>query len=84
MVRRQIDLDEESDQILARLAEDYEGDLGKALGNLLHAHESMEDFVDLCEQAHEDRLLTPKERVERRSDEGRFTVWEAVKRRHNL
>ncbi|HYK63162.1 MAG TPA: hypothetical protein VEV85_27240 [Bryobacteraceae bacterium] len=42
MIHREIDLDEESDQILASLAQDYNGDLGKALGDLLHAHQRIE------------------------------------------
>jgi hypothetical protein len=32
MACRQIDLDEESDRILSGLAQNYQGDLGKALG----------------------------------------------------
>jgi hypothetical protein len=31
MIRRQIDLDEESDRILSGLAQEYHGDLGEAL-----------------------------------------------------
>lgn len=30
MVQRQIEIDEETDRILSGLAQDYEGDLGKA------------------------------------------------------
>jgi hypothetical protein len=75
MVSRQIDLDEESDRILSKLAADYQGDLGKALA---------EAFVEDCEETERDSLLAQKERAERSFLEGRFTRWDEVKRRHNL
>ena len=84
MVCRQIDLDEESDRILSGLARDYQGDLGRALGDLLHAHQSVEAFVEVCEEAHRDSLLIQKERGERGFREGRFTTWDEVKRRNDL
>ena len=84
MVSRQIELDEESDRILSELAEDYQGNFGKALADLLRAHESVETFVDECEEAQGDSLLAQKERAERGFREGRFTPWDEVKRRHNL
>ena len=84
MVSRQIDLDEESDRILSKLAADYQGDLGKALADLLRAHESVEAFVEDCEETQRDSLLAQKERAERSFREGRFTRWDEVKRRHNL
>jgi hypothetical protein len=77
MIRREIDLDEESDQILSGLAEDYEGDRGKALADLLHAHQSIEDFVGEVEEAHRDSLIA------QRSSE-RTVPWEEVKRRNGL
>jgi len=76
MVARRIELDEESDQILVRLAQDYKGDLGKALGDLLHAHEAVESFIDACENFHADVLVAQRERAERGFAEGRFTSWE--------
>jgi hypothetical protein len=84
MVRRQIDLDEESDRILSGLAEDYQGDLGKALADLLRAHQGVEAFVDGCEEAHWDSLFAQKERAERGFREGRFTTWDEVKSRNDL
>jgi hypothetical protein len=57
MVRRQIDFDEETDRILAELARDYEGDVGKALAELVHAHESLETFVEKSEEVHRASLL---------------------------
>jgi hypothetical protein len=84
MVRRQIDLDEESDRILSRLAADYQGDLGKTVADLLRAHESVESFVEDCEETQRDSLLAQKERAERGFREGRFTAWDEVKRHHDL
>jgi hypothetical protein len=84
MIHREIDLDEESDQILSSLAQDYNGDLGKALGDLLHAHQGIEPLAEACEEGRRDELLTQKERTERDLHRGRFTPWEEVKRRHNL
>ena len=84
MVRRQIDLDDESDEILTRLAHDYQGDVGKALGDLLHSCEGVEDFVEACEDANTEMLLTQRERAERGLSRGNFTAWDEIKRRHNL
>ena len=84
MITRQIDLDEESDRILSGLAQDYHGDLGGALADLLQAHQTVEAFVEECEEANRDSLLTQKERSERGFREGRFTTWDEVKRRNHL
>jgi hypothetical protein len=84
MVSRQINLDEETDQILADLAQDYKGDLSKALTDLVHAHESLEAFVAGCEDGNRESLLAQVERAERGFREGRSTSWEEVKRRNQL
>jgi hypothetical protein len=81
---RQIELDDESDRILSALAQDYEGDLGKALGGLLRDRESIESFVAACEEDQRDALLVQRERAERGFREGRFTAWDEVKRHNNL
>jgi hypothetical protein len=47
MIRRHIDLDEESDS-------------GRALSDLLQAHESVEFFAEECEEAQRDSLLARK------------------------
>lgn len=70
-------------ECIAAGANDYQGDLGKALADLLHAHESVEASVEACEDAHRDSLLAQKERAERGFREGRFTTWDEVKRRNN-
>ena len=84
MVSRQIDLDEDADRILADLAGDYKGNVGEALADLLHAHESLEAFAAGREEAHGDLLLAQVQRAELGFREGRFTPWEEVKRRNGL
>jgi hypothetical protein len=84
MVRRQIDLDDESNEILTQLAHDYQGDVGKALGDLLHFRKGVEEFVEACEAANAEMLLTQRERAERGLGQGNFTAWDEIKRRHNL
>ncbi len=49
MIRREIEVDENTDRILAELASDYGGDLGKALRDLVLAREGMEEFADRSE-----------------------------------
>jgi hypothetical protein len=57
MVSRHINLDEETDRLLADLAQDYKGDLSRALADLVYAHESLEAFVNDCFGTRE--KLTP-------------------------
>jgi hypothetical protein len=83
MVRREIELDEESNQLLNELAEEYGGDAGRALTELLHSREGVEKFLDISEAEQSGVLRTQKARAERGSRES-FTVWEEIKRRHNL
>ena len=84
MVTRQIELDDDTDRILTELARDYEGNLGDALADLVHAHESLEAFAAESEDEHRDLLLTQVERSEREFREGRVVSWEEVKRRNGL
>jgi hypothetical protein len=84
MARREVDFDEETDQMLARIAANYEGDLSKALSELIHAHESLETFVARCEEAHGDSLRAQAERAEGDFRDGRVTTWDEVKRRNGL
>jgi len=84
MVRREIEIDEEADRILTHLAQEYEGDLGKALADLVGTSESTTAFLDEQEALHRDSLIAQVERSERGFREGRFTTWEEVKRRNGL
>ncbi len=46
MVRREIEIDEDTDRILTQLASEYAGDLSLAVAELVHAHEGLEDFAN--------------------------------------
>lgn len=46
--------------------------------------ESLEAFVDECEEAHRESLLIQKERSEHAFREGRYTTLDEIKRRHEL
>lgn len=84
MISRQINLDDVSDSILQSIAQDYDGDAGRALSDLLHAHESIETFLDEFEASHRTELLAQKERAELGFAHGRFTFWNEVKRQNGL
>lgn len=84
MISRVIDLDEETDQILAGLARDHAGDRGKALAGLLKSFESMEAFADASESFNHERMRAQKENSENAFREGRGIPWEQVKRENNL
>ena len=84
MVRREIDIDEETDRLLTDLAQDYDGDAGKALADLVRARGSLESLAAESEEAHRASLLGQVERSERGFREGRATPWDEVKRRNRL
>ena len=84
MVRREIDFDEETDQILKKLAQECNSGLGEVVADLVHAHEGIEAFVEQCEEAHRASLLDQVERGKRGFHERRFTSWDEVKRRNGL
>ena len=46
------------------IAEDYDGDADRALSDLLHAHQSIEGFLDEFETSHRTELLAQKDRAE--------------------
>ena len=81
MVRREINLDEETDRILEEFAREYEGGLAEALTDLVHARESIENCVEQCEEAHREMLLA---QLERGALEEPATPWDEVKRRSGL
>jgi hypothetical protein len=84
MVRRQIDFDEETDRRLADLAQDFGGDLGQALAELMQSRESVESFLDHCEESHQAALTVQRDQSEREFREGRTVAWSEVKRRNHL
>ena len=81
---RQIEFDEDTDRILAELAQEYGGDLGKALADLVRSHESLESFLEQCEETQGTSLAAQKERSEQGFHEGRVISWDEVKRRNAL
>jgi hypothetical protein len=80
MIRREIDLDEETDRMLGDLATNYEGNLGAALSDLIHSQESIEAFLDECEESFRDSLIAQVGRTEHGFRESRSTTWDEVKR----
>ena len=85
MVRREIEIDEDTDRLLTELATEYQGDLSHALADLVHAREGLEEFAERSEAAQEDGLLrTLRDRSEADFREGRTVTWEDVKARSGL
>jgi hypothetical protein len=82
--RKRISLDAESQQMLCDIAEAYGGDVNRALTDLIRAHESVETFVEQCEDAQRNTLNEQADRAEKGFREGRFTTWDEVKRRNGL
>ncbi len=84
MVRREIEIDEDTDRILTQLASEYEGDLSLAVAELVHAHEGLEDFADRSEEACETALRAMRGSSEADFREGRTLSWKDVKTRNGL
>ncbi|MGA3023556.1 MAG: hypothetical protein ABSF98_02180 [Bryobacteraceae bacterium] len=84
MVRREIEIDEDTDRILTDLASEYEGDLSLALADLVHAREGLEEFGERSEAAHENALRALRDRSEGDFREGRTVSWEDVKAHNGL
>jgi hypothetical protein len=71
MVRREIEIDEDTDRLLTELAPEYKGDLSLALADLVHAREGFEEFAERSEAAQESTLLAMRDRSEADFREGR-------------
>ena len=84
MVRREIEIDEDTNRLLTELAAEYEGDLSSALADLVHAREGLEEFAERSEAAHESTLLAMRDRSKADFREGRTVTWEDVKARNGL
>ena len=84
MVRRAIEIDEETDRLLTELASEYKGDLGLALADLVHSREGLEEFAERSEAAQEHSLRALRDRSEADFREGRIMSWEDVKTRNAL
>ena len=84
MVRREIEIDEDTDRKLTELASEYDGDLSQALTDLVRSHQEPEAFADESEAAHEKKLRDMRDRSEADFREGRTLTWEDVKARNGL
>jgi len=84
MVRREIEIDEETDRIFTNLATDYKGDLSLALADLVHARAGLQEFAERSEVAHENALRALRDRSEGDFREGRTVSWEDVKANNGL
>ena len=84
MVRREIEIDEDTNRLLTELAAEYKGDLSLALADLVHAREGLEEFAERSEAAPENKLLALRDRSAADFREGRTLVWEDVKTRNGL
>lgn len=84
MVRREIEIDEDTDRLLTELASEYEGDLSLALAGLVHAREGLEELVERSEAAHEHTLRALRDSSEADFQEGCTVTWEDVKARNGL
>ncbi len=82
MVRREIEIDENTDRILSELASEYKGDLSQALSDLVHFYEGLEAFAEHIEAAQENTLRAMLERSEADFREGRTMTWDEVKTRN--
>ena len=84
MVRREIEIDEDTDRILTELASQYQGDLSQALAELVHSRLGLEAFAERSEAAHESTLRSLRDRAEADFREGRAVTWEDVKANNAL
>ena len=83
-MRREIEVDEDTNRLLTELAAEYEGDLSSALADLVHAREGLEEFAERSEAAHESTLVAMRDRSDADFREGRTVTWEDVKTRNGL
>jgi DNA-binding phage protein len=84
MVRREIEIDEDTDRFLSELAAEYKGDLSLAMADLVHAREGLEEFAERSEAAQEHTLRSLRDRSEADFQEGRTVAWKDVKARNGL
>jgi hypothetical protein len=84
MVLRQIEFDEETDRGLSDLARDHDGNVSQALAELMRTRESLESFLDQCEDAHRAELRRQLEDSERDFRSGNTVPWRDMKHRNHL
>ena len=84
MVRREIQIDEDTDRVLTELAAQHQGDLGLAVTDLVQAREGLEDLAERSETAYKSELRDQRQRSESDFREGRTISWKEVKARNGL
>ncbi len=84
MIRREIVLDEESNEVLESLAEDHQGDASLVIRELLRMHGLPESDLDTIEESQAEALRRQKERSEREFQEGNVVPWSELKRECGL
>ena len=84
MVRREIEIDEDTDRILTELASSYEGDLSLALADLVRAQQKLEELAEQSEAAQERTLRAQRDRSDKDFQSGRTVTWAEVKARSGL
>ncbi len=84
MAVRQIQLSPEADPILDTVSAAFGGDPGRAVSELLIAHESIESFLDEVENLNEEELLRQRDRSAREFVNGFAVSWEKIKLNNGL
>jgi hypothetical protein len=84
MVRREIELDEETDEILTGLASQSGDNVGVILAEIVQSHAGIEELVSLCEETNEDALRRQRDQSEREFREGKIVAWDDLKKRNGL
>ena len=84
MIRREIEVDPATDEALNDLANQYGGDLGQALAELVHSREGIESFLDQVESVQQELLRQQRDASGKAYSEGRVVPWETIKRRNRL
>ena len=85
MVNVSFDIEEAAGRALRELAEQHDGDMGKAVEELLASRQALELIADDdIEDGNEEYLKRQLERSLRDFAEGRVVDWETVKARNQL
>lgn len=84
MAMRQIQLIPEAEPILDSVAASFGGDAGRALSELLIAHEAIETFLDDLEASNAAELRRQRDRSMADFNAGHTASWEQVKLENDL
>jgi len=79
MVRREIEIDEETDQILTGLAQQAGADRGAVVADLLRSYAGIEGLVSQWEEPQIESLERQRQRSEQDFRESNTVGWDEVK-----